>query len=461
MNMCRSFLAKDDDAIDLHSVMDVLEFVDLACNGFLASLSLIIVSYNKIFLASHEGSSRGGKDPRDNESPQLTQFVREELAKLYERIETRFNLEAKTMTDSSIYVRALDRFYRRLESLNKVFPHDLDEDGMRIALKASNERVESLLQHLKNRFNEELITIRHSIISSSNYADEHSATSESEPLDQTDGKPQLLSEALIKLETSVSEQLKAAIGSLSGFVHSDVTFCLKGQFITNFTAKLVREQLIVNFIRYLISTAASYEKTSTSSVPPSQLVLLLSKFCLDLSDSMIGYLLAFTQEQLMIDPKVVGTSVSDLSSEAKNAAQNLVNYFVRKEGQSISQMIRKSVETRDWLSSVEPRAVRSVMKRIVEDISALDAQVGQLYEEGTRSERSSESSRSRRLLGGGHPRLSLRSPNWANYGNTTFENSLMSNIQKLFSERIEIFTPVVFSKLSMITGIIKISLKVS
>ena len=36
----------------------------------------------------------------------------------------------------------------------------------------------------------------------------------------------------------------------------------------------------------------------------------------------------------------------------------------------------------------------------------------------------------------------------------------MSNIQKLFSERIEIFSAVEFSKVSVLTGIIKISLKV-
>lgn len=36
----------------------------------------------------------------------------------------------------------------------------------------------------------------------------------------------------------------------------------------------------------------------------------------------------------------------------------------------------------------------------------------------------------------------------------------MSNIQKLFSERIEIFSSVEFSKVSVLTGIIKISLKV-
>ena len=53
------------------------------------------------------------------------------------------------------------------------------------------------------------------------------------------------------------------------------------------------------------------------------------------------------------------------------------------------QMIRKSVETRDWLSTLEPRNVRPVMKRVVEDITTLDLHVGQLFEEGHRKEPSS------------------------------------------------------------------------
>ena len=57
------------------------------------------------------------------------------------------------------------------------------------------------------------------------------------------------------------------------------------------------------------------------------------------------------------------------------------------------QMLRKSVETRDWLHTIEPRTVRAVMKRVVEDVAAMDAQVGLLYEEGQRAERSSDSSR--------------------------------------------------------------------
>ena len=34
-------------------------------------------------------------------------------------------------------------------------------------------------------------------------------------------------------------------------------------------------------------------------------------------------------------------------------------------------MLRKSVEARDWLNTVEPRNVRAVMKRVVEDITII------------------------------------------------------------------------------------------
>lgn len=42
----------------------------------------------------------------------------------------------------------------------------------------------------------------------------------------------------------------------------------------------------------------------------------------------------------------------------------------------MSQMLRKSVETRDWINTIEPRNVRAVMKRVVEDTTAIDVQVG-------------------------------------------------------------------------------------
>lgn len=57
-------------------------------------------------------------------------------------------------------------------------------------------------------------------------------------------------------------------------------------------------------------------------------------------------------------------------------------------------MLRKSVETRDWLHTIEPRTVRAVMKRVVEDIVVVDSTVALLYEDqGTVTEHSSDSSR--------------------------------------------------------------------
>ncbi|XP_010171157.1 vacuolar protein sorting-associated protein 51 homolog, partial [Antrostomus carolinensis] len=84
------------------------------------------------------------------------------------------------------------------------------------------------------------------------------------------------------------------------------------------------------------------------------------------------------------------------------------------------------------------------MKRVVEDITAIDVQ-------------SSDSSRrafsvysSSRAPGRYAPSYTPSAP---------MDTHLLSNIQKLFSERIDIFSPVEFNKVSVLTGIIKISLK--
>ena len=55
--------------------------------------------------------------------------------------------------------------------------------------------------------------------------------------------------------------------------------------------------------------------------------------------------------------------------------KNLINQYVKLKGFNLSQMIRKSVETRDWMNTHEPRNVRAVMKRIVEDLTIIEMQV--------------------------------------------------------------------------------------
>jgi hypothetical protein len=88
------------------------------------------------------------------------------------------------------------------------------------------------------------------------------------------------------------------------------------------------------------------------------------------------------------------TSEMEICDNLQKAAQELLNHFVRLQGLTVSQMLRKSVETRDWLHTIEPRTVRAVMKRVVEDITAIELQVTALYDDiDGQMDRSSDSSR--------------------------------------------------------------------
>ncbi len=76
------------------------------------------------------------------------------------------------------------------------------------------------------------------------------------------------------------------------------------------------------------------------------------------------------------------THESELSSEMRDAAQTLIDAYVRAQGLNISQMLRKSVESRDWLNCLEPRSVRAVMKRVVEEFGNIEATLEGLYDSG-------------------------------------------------------------------------------
>jgi len=88
------------------------------------------------------------------------------------------------------------------------------------------------------------------------------------------------------------------------------------------------------------------------------------------------------------------TPGSEMCDHFQGAAQNLLNHYVRIQGLTVSQMLRKSVETKDWLHTIEPRIVRAAMKRVVEDVTVIDAQVAVLYDDNDgQVDRSSDSSR--------------------------------------------------------------------
>ncbi|XP_053214066.1 vacuolar protein sorting-associated protein 51 homolog isoform X2 [Panonychus citri] len=422
--------------------MDILEYMDLASNGFVSNLSIIITSYKEIFI---QKLALNDNVDENHLIDNLKSFVNQLMDSFFSQIKTRLSIEPFNTLEIAFFVRSLDRLYRRLQALSNIFGYqNYTGDAFNIIWDSSSAQCSKALELSKIKFDEELVNARHSIIGLTSHETEDKIS---------------LSDIVVSLETSLSESIKNTVKSLSVFSAPDLSFLVKTNFRDDFILD-VREKVVASMLKYVISLSTEHQRSNSSATP--LLVLLLSRLNLDLDLTMISYLINFTEEQLYISRDMKPyPHLTGLKQSAKDCAQNLINNYVRLEGHSLSQMIKKSIETRDWSSGVEPRSVRSVMKRVVEDVSLIDSQVTQLYEEGSRTERSSDSSRSRNTMSGiGLPSSrSYSRSNWSSYGASTIDNSLISNIQRLFGERIEIFSSVEFSKLSIVTGIIKIGLK--
>lgn len=97
------------------------------------------------------------------------------------------------------------------------------------------------------------------------------------------------------------------------------------------------------------------------------------------------------------------------------------------------------------------------MKRVVEELTTIENTLNDLFESGVRTSASSDSSRKTHFSLTASARQHRST--WSTYTPSQLDTSTISNIQRLFSEKIEIFSPVDFSKVSIVTGIIKVTLK--
>lgn len=117
-----------------------------------------------------------------------------------------------------------------------------------------------------------------------------------------------------------------------------------------------------------------------------------------------------------------------------------LNDLVVTNGQELSAKLIESIDEDDWTTDQKPRHVRPIVIKLIEDLGVISDNLSQYCDDGPHIE-----------LTGQHSLYHSR--------NTRTNNSLMNNIKKLFTERIEIFAPVVFTRRTILFGIVKIILK--
>ncbi|EAA11747.3 AGAP005584-PA [Anopheles gambiae str. PEST] len=430
---------------------DMIEFIDLGIEGFLKDLTLVISSYSDMFLTKH--LEQEADDFEQTARIDLNAFVNRNVDEYLALVQDRAELEIGH-GDSQIILRGLDRLHRRMTAMRTLCRAvDMSKSGIDIIVNAAQQLCQTHMRSLKDHFADSLSSVRLALVSSANTGSTSGHTTTP------------LRELISNLYISTIEKVKGLMQDLLIFLQPEWSFNLKGDPKGVQCIEGIRENLLVAFLRHFCTTVNGYG-TVSSTAPPT-LLLVLSKVCLEMDRAGVHALTSLVDELYNLDAERSGTLVheSELCTEMRDSAQLLLDSYVRLQGLHLSQMLRKSVETRDWLNCLEPRSVRAVMKRVVEEISAIEAVLGELYDSsvtlhgGSRTTASSDSSRKTHFSIAASKQSQFRST-WSTYTpQSQLDSSFVSNMQRLFSEKIEIFAPVEFSKVSIITGIIKICLK--
>ena len=382
--------------------MDILEFVTHGCENFLSDACLIIASYNETFITGNIDQcnlmSNGSEFEVRNKidaamaTEKLLVFILDLIKIFFGHVKSRTCLE-HNLNESAILARALDRFHRRLQAMSRLLPQkspkgrrsspnsshygssspepklDFARDALDLVLEASHNQCNMTFECLETDFHDSLLGARKCLVTPS--AKRLSTTpggglNSDNELDNGQDLKNLNSKILSEL----SEKMRTRLTNLQHFIDPELSFAVKNYYRGKFCRAFVREGIVVAYFKHILKTCDDFcEEKSDKNAPPPILLPLLSRNCLDLHGSVLQNLIGFVDEHFLIDDTSGGlTTVSKLKEEFREMASRLLNHYVHRQGQVVSTMLRKSVETRDWLNTVEPRTVRAVMKRVVEEV---------------------------------------------------------------------------------------------
>jgi hypothetical protein len=483
--------------------MDILEFVDTSYNSYIKNLHEFIESYEYLFLRNITSTNIATSPNLEDESKERCKhYLEEYLLELYSAyIQFIHNLfQSKYYgqdDDTQLYVRAIDRFLRR--SSNDIYKYLFTQNALEkirfmldTFLTFSIEcRLKYYHSYIDRHFHDQILELRKSLT-----IIQTSTTEQSEQQQSSSSSLQLnLAQFVDKMLKQLTNDIKYTFQNLSTFFDGTEMIGNIGkktltakQFAINhvwngfFLTLLYR---LINYFEHEYTTASSHSITIKSEqTSPPILLLILSKLILNFDSSSIPYLCTVFEEKfnLIIEnnqnqknhSSIDRSKLTTIQKQFNIISKQLLKQYICSQGYTLSQMLRKSIETRDWLNTIEPRHVRSVMKRIIEDLTQIDKQVMMLYNDHQSSAPLTSSSstygryhhRSTRSSDGGRrtiimPRSSAldraTSVGPGSSGGST--SNLQLNFHKVFNEKLDIFIDLQFQKTSILSSIIKLLLK--
>ncbi|UJR28569.1 hypothetical protein I4U23_009802 [Adineta vaga] len=395
--------------------MDILDFIDTSYNSYIKTLHEFVESYDLLFLR-HSSIIASSPNLEDETKERCKYYLEEYLLEFYSTyihfmhklFQSKFYGQED---DTELYVRAIDRFLRR--SSNDIYKYLFTQNAI--------EKIRFLLDtfltftiecrlkfyhtNLDRHFHDQILELRKSLT-----IIQPSPNEQTSDLHHQQQQTQInLTNFVDKMLKQLTNDIKSTFQNLSVFLHGTEMIGNTGKkniFTRQFAINHVWNGFFLTLLNRLI-TYFEHEYTTASSCStltrheqssPPILLLILSKLILNFDATSIPYLCTVFEEKFNLilenNQRNNGNSLSldrskltAIQKQFNIIAKQLLKQYICSQGYTLSQMLRKSIETRDWLNTIEPRHVRSVMKRIIEDLTQIDKQVMMLYNDQQSSAR--------------------------------------------------------------------------
>ncbi|KPJ05963.1 Protein fat-free-like [Papilio machaon] len=382
---------------------DILEWVEKCNNTLLADLGIVISCYHEMF-----------QDQEANNLPEFAEKVMSQVFHLFEEV-----VKRPENIGTEILIRGLDKFFRKLQAMSEIISSDVvSQKALDVVIQCINHKATMQYQLIQSQFKDSLMRVRQTL-----------ASKGTETVD--------LKDILNSLQVYLMQKIQASLLDLMAFLQNNLSFGLKP-----WCAKAVANSCWTVISETLINLSDMVKKMAclkTSNNIPFELLLILAKLCLELQENGVStlhnHLVKLLEEAapgLTVDNKDKNSVIVNLSTAAQAALDSEVVFI----GQTAAQMLRVSVLARDWLRAPEPRGPRAVCRRVVETLASADSAASQLFPTSVKP--SSDSSRRT---------IWSRAP------------SSFSPINRIFSERIEVFSPAGADRGALSNGALKVALK--
>ncbi|XP_053603477.1 vacuolar protein sorting-associated protein 51 homolog [Plodia interpunctella] len=405
------FLSCAESRLDKHlqtlsgmvETTDILEWVEKCNNTLLADLGIVISCYHEMF-----------QDKEDTNIPEFADKIVMQLFHLFEEV-----VKRPENVGTEILIRGLDKFFRKLQAMTEIISSDaMSNKAVELVVQCIDHKATIQYQSIQSHFKDSLMKVRQSL-----------ASKGTENAD--------LKDILNSLQVYLMQKVQASLLDLMAFLQNNLSFGLKqwcAKSVSDACWKIVSETMVN--LSDIVKTSCL--QTSNNNIP-FELLLILAKLCLEMQDSGVttlhSHLLKLLEESapgLTIENRDTNSIMVHLSTAAQAALDSEVVFI----GQTAAQMLRVSVLARDWLRAPEPRGPRAVCRRVVETLASADNAAAQLFPTSVKP--SSDSSRRT---------IWSRAP------------SSFSPINRIFSERIEVFSPAGADRAALSNGALKVALK--